>query len=92
MNDRYYIDAKASALDSKFEARLAAFDARIGRELNMALRWVIATTLGGVILNTSIMVAFMNRPAVVQPPACTCPAPARANDHLHVACVTTINT
>jgi len=91
MNDRYYIDAKASALDSKFEAWLAAFDARIGRELNMALRWVIATTLGGVILNTSIMVAFMNRPAIVQPATCACPAPVRAN-HPRVACVTTINT
>ena len=91
-NDKYYIDAKVSALDHKFEgelksiharidileikmeagfralreefeAKFAKLEERVNDKLNATVKWVIATVLGGVILNTSIMVALLNRPA-----------------------------
>ena len=50
------VTAQISALREEFETRFATFESRL-------IKWVIATILGGVVLNTSIMTALLlNRP------------------------------
>lgn len=51
------VNAQLDTLAQKFETRFAKFESRL-------IKWVIATVLGGVVLNTSIMTALLlNRPS-----------------------------
>ena len=51
------LEASFNLLREEFEARFAQFESRL-------IKWVVATVLGGVVLNTSIMTALLlNRPS-----------------------------
>jgi len=50
-------DSGFKSIREEFETRFAKFEARL-------IKWVVATVLGGVVLNTSIMTALLlNRPS-----------------------------
>ncbi|MTV36799.1 hypothetical protein [Duganella radicis] len=64
------IDALAQSTDSGFKSIRQEFETRFAKFESRLIKWVVATVLGGVVLNTSITTALL---LSRQPPA---PAPA----------------
>lgn len=55
------VTGQIAGLREEFETRFAKFESRL-------IKWVVATVLGGVVLNTSITTALLlNRPAPAAP-------------------------
>lgn len=64
------LNARIDGLEAGFRLLREEFDARFAKFENRLIKWVVATVLGGVVLNTSIMTALLlNRP----PPAPAAP-------------------
>jgi hypothetical protein len=58
------VNARIDGLAAEFRLLREEFDARFARLEGRLIKWVVATVLGGVVLNTSIMTALLlNRPS-----------------------------
>lgn len=53
------VNAGLDALASEFRLLREEFEARFARLEGRLIKWVVATVLGGVVLNTSIMTALL---------------------------------